>query len=214
MQAYRAQLLRFDSQGQALYDSDGLLVVDGDASGVRRVIVQAIGSLTSRSVLVEQSRELGLALRQRLVQDLQAGVDVVDAVAAHLGVEAHGSHVARARDLGEPRLRGRRDSSDQRVGGHPPRGHAEHDQDERDGDEPEDDESNHAPILRRPHRLYSDVPAGGDGVDERRAEASAAMMVPTASSTSSVRVSRSRSPGLIVPRAAAVSRSQSSRPPQ
>ena len=38
MQAYRAQLLRFDSQGQALYDSDGLLVVDGDASGVRRVL--------------------------------------------------------------------------------------------------------------------------------------------------------------------------------
>ena len=38
MQAYRAQLLRFDSQGQALYDSDGLLVVDGDASGVRRVV--------------------------------------------------------------------------------------------------------------------------------------------------------------------------------
>ena len=38
MQAYRAQLLRFDAQGQALYDSDGLLVVDGDASGVRRVV--------------------------------------------------------------------------------------------------------------------------------------------------------------------------------
>ena len=38
MQAYRAQLLRFDADGQALYERDGLLVVDADASGVRRVV--------------------------------------------------------------------------------------------------------------------------------------------------------------------------------
>ncbi|MEZ5608145.1 MAG: guanine deaminase [Burkholderiaceae bacterium] len=38
MQAYRAQLLRFDAHGQPLYDSDGLLVIDSDASGVRRVV--------------------------------------------------------------------------------------------------------------------------------------------------------------------------------
>jgi len=38
MQAYRAQLLRFDSQGQALYDSDGLLVVGLGTDGVQRVV--------------------------------------------------------------------------------------------------------------------------------------------------------------------------------
>ncbi|TAN09382.1 MAG: guanine deaminase [Burkholderiaceae bacterium] len=39
MQAYRAQLLRFNAQGEAQYDSDGLLVVDGDpASGIQRVV--------------------------------------------------------------------------------------------------------------------------------------------------------------------------------
>lgn len=39
MQAYRAQLLRFNPEGEAQYDSDGLLVVDGDpATGIQRVV--------------------------------------------------------------------------------------------------------------------------------------------------------------------------------
>lgn len=38
MQGWRAQLLRFDTQGQALYDSDGLLVTGPGADGVRRVV--------------------------------------------------------------------------------------------------------------------------------------------------------------------------------
>ena len=38
MQAWRAQLLRFDAQGQPLYDSDGLLVTQVGADGVRRVV--------------------------------------------------------------------------------------------------------------------------------------------------------------------------------
>ena len=42
MKAYRAALLRFDDQGQPLYDSDGLLVVGPDASG--RKVVRAAGS--------------------------------------------------------------------------------------------------------------------------------------------------------------------------
>ena len=42
MKAYRAALLRFDEQGQPLYDSDGLLVTGPDATG--RKIVRAAGS--------------------------------------------------------------------------------------------------------------------------------------------------------------------------
>ncbi len=38
LQAYRAQLLRFDADGQPLYDSDGLLVTGPGADGVRRVV--------------------------------------------------------------------------------------------------------------------------------------------------------------------------------
>ena len=38
MQAYRAQLLRFGADGQALFDSDGLLVVDAGSDGVQRVV--------------------------------------------------------------------------------------------------------------------------------------------------------------------------------
>ena len=38
MQAWRAQLLRFDPDGQPLYDSDGLLVTRRGADGVRRVV--------------------------------------------------------------------------------------------------------------------------------------------------------------------------------
>ncbi|GAA3998171.1 guanine deaminase [Comamonas faecalis] len=37
-QAYRAQLLRFDPQGKALYDSDGLLVTERGADGVAHVL--------------------------------------------------------------------------------------------------------------------------------------------------------------------------------
>lgn len=36
--AYRAQLLRFDANHQAIFDSDGLLVVGPDANGIQRVI--------------------------------------------------------------------------------------------------------------------------------------------------------------------------------
>ncbi len=36
--AYRASLLRFDDTGQALYDEDGLLVVEPDAQGRQRVL--------------------------------------------------------------------------------------------------------------------------------------------------------------------------------
>lgn len=42
MKAYRAALLRFDEDGQPLYDSDGLLVTGPDATG--RKIVRAAGS--------------------------------------------------------------------------------------------------------------------------------------------------------------------------
>jgi len=38
MQGYRAQLLRFSSDGQALYESDGLLVVAPDTAGLRKVV--------------------------------------------------------------------------------------------------------------------------------------------------------------------------------
>ncbi len=38
MIAYRARLLRFSSEGEALFDEDGLLVVGPDAAGVRRVL--------------------------------------------------------------------------------------------------------------------------------------------------------------------------------
>ena len=38
MQGYRAQLLRFDAQGQALFESDGLLVTSPGADGVQRVV--------------------------------------------------------------------------------------------------------------------------------------------------------------------------------
>ncbi len=38
MQGYRAQLLRFSSDGQALYESDGLLVVAPDTVGLRKVV--------------------------------------------------------------------------------------------------------------------------------------------------------------------------------
>lgn len=38
MQAYRSQLLRFDPTGQALYESDGLLVVGSDEAGIQRVM--------------------------------------------------------------------------------------------------------------------------------------------------------------------------------
>ena len=37
-QAWRAALLRFDAHGQAVHDSDGLLVTQRDAAGVRRVV--------------------------------------------------------------------------------------------------------------------------------------------------------------------------------
>jgi guanine deaminase len=42
MKAYRASLLRFDDERQALYDSDGLLVTGPDATG--RQVVRAAGS--------------------------------------------------------------------------------------------------------------------------------------------------------------------------
>ena len=38
MQAYRSQLLRFNPSGQALHESDGMLVVCGDESGIQRVL--------------------------------------------------------------------------------------------------------------------------------------------------------------------------------
>ncbi|QXL85686.1 guanine deaminase [Comamonas sp. NLF-1-9] len=38
MKAYRAQLLRFDGEGQALYESDGLLVTQAGSDGVQRVV--------------------------------------------------------------------------------------------------------------------------------------------------------------------------------
>lgn len=42
MKAYRAALLRFDENGQPLYDSEGLLVIGPDATG--RQVVRAVGS--------------------------------------------------------------------------------------------------------------------------------------------------------------------------
>ena len=43
--AYRASLLRFDSAGQAVFDTDGLLVVGPNASGVQ--VVQAVGAYSA-----------------------------------------------------------------------------------------------------------------------------------------------------------------------
>ena len=42
MKAYRAAILRFDAQGQAMFDKDGLLVVGSDGSGTERVL--AVGA--------------------------------------------------------------------------------------------------------------------------------------------------------------------------
>ncbi|MBP7568102.1 MAG: amidohydrolase family protein, partial [Burkholderiaceae bacterium] len=42
MKAYRASLLSFDDEGQALFESDGLLVVGPDAQG--RQVIRAAGS--------------------------------------------------------------------------------------------------------------------------------------------------------------------------
>ncbi|MDH4134645.1 MAG: guanine deaminase [Gammaproteobacteria bacterium] len=42
MQAYRAAILRFDEQGQAIHDADGLLVVGPDARG--QPVVRAVGA--------------------------------------------------------------------------------------------------------------------------------------------------------------------------
>ena len=41
MKSYRSAILRFDADGQAVYESDGLLVVGPDGAG--RVVVQAVG---------------------------------------------------------------------------------------------------------------------------------------------------------------------------
>lgn len=49
MQAWRGQLLRFDSEGRPAYDSDGLLVTRQDADGVRRVLdAGAHGAVAAR----------------------------------------------------------------------------------------------------------------------------------------------------------------------
>ena len=45
LQAYRAALLRFDADGSAVYDTDGLLVVGPNAAGMQTV--QAVGSFDS-----------------------------------------------------------------------------------------------------------------------------------------------------------------------
>ncbi len=45
MQAYRASILRFADDGQAVFDSDGLLVVGPDASG--RPVVRAVGDFNT-----------------------------------------------------------------------------------------------------------------------------------------------------------------------
>lgn len=62
MQAFRAQLLRFDVDGNALYDRDGLLVVEPDASGVRRVVeagpFRALGQRHSRVPITRWSDRL------------------------------------------------------------------------------------------------------------------------------------------------------------
>ena len=51
--AFRAQLLRFDADGQPLYDEDGLLVTATDAQGVRRVLdAGPFGALRERHAQV------------------------------------------------------------------------------------------------------------------------------------------------------------------
>lgn len=53
MQAYRAQLLRFDAAGQPLFDSDGLLVTQTDAAGVQHVVAAGpYGTVAARHPLV------------------------------------------------------------------------------------------------------------------------------------------------------------------
>ena len=42
MKAYRAAILRFDDQGQAVHESDGLLVIGPDAGG--QAVVRAVGA--------------------------------------------------------------------------------------------------------------------------------------------------------------------------
>ncbi|MFO6420242.1 guanine deaminase [Hylemonella sp. W303a] len=59
MHAYRAALLRFNQQGQVLYDEDGLLVVGPDATG--RQVVQLAGDF--RALTSELARDFpGLAV--------------------------------------------------------------------------------------------------------------------------------------------------------
>ena len=60
--AYRASLLRFDGDGRALYDTDGLLVVAPDAQG-RPVPVDAFAPATPGE----------MALAQRARAYLEAG---------------------------------------------------------------------------------------------------------------------------------------------
>ena len=45
MKAYRAAILRFDDEGNAVYEKDGLLVTGPDAGG--RQVVRAVGDYTA-----------------------------------------------------------------------------------------------------------------------------------------------------------------------
>ena len=59
MKAYRAAILRFDDQGSAVYEADGLLVTGPDAGGTQ--VERAVGdfnALRARSVKLKGMNEL------------------------------------------------------------------------------------------------------------------------------------------------------------
>jgi hypothetical protein len=61
MKAYRAALLRFDSDGQAVYDTDGLLLTAPDPDGTQRVV--ASGAWGALRHLLDQPGASGADLK-------------------------------------------------------------------------------------------------------------------------------------------------------
>ena len=61
MKAYRAALLRFDSDGQPVYDADGLILTAPDVNGTRRVV--ACGAWTALRHLLDQPDAVGVQVQ-------------------------------------------------------------------------------------------------------------------------------------------------------
>ncbi len=80
MKAYRAAILRFDDQGQAVFDKDGLLVVGSDGSGTERVL--AVGpseQLLDRYVQLPQEHLPGRIIAPGFV-DLHVHFPQIDVI--------------------------------------------------------------------------------------------------------------------------------------